>query len=75
LLESFPGVKSVKALKALDAPRLFAGVNRRKASDPSTKKSLPNTKIDVFRHVAEGDDSAHVIYRSTMKLGESDIVG
>ena len=58
LLESFPGVKTMKALKALDAPRLFAGVIRRKAFDPSTKKSLANTKFDVFGHVAEGDDTA-----------------
>ena len=74
MLESFPGVKTVKALKALDAPRLFAGVIRRKASDPSMKKSLANTKIDVFGHIAEGEDTAHVIYRSRMKLGETDIV-
>ena len=71
LLESFPGVKSVKALKALDAPRLFAGVIRRKASDPSMKKSLANTQIDVFGHITEGDDTAHVVYRSKMKLGET----
>jgi hypothetical protein len=74
LLESFPGVKSVKGLKALDAPRLFAGVIRRKASDPSMKKSLANTQIDVFGHITEGEDTAHVVYRSKMKLGESDIV-
>ena len=74
LLESFPGVKTVKALKALDAPRLFGGVIRRKASDPSMKTALANTKIDVFGHIAEGTDTAHVVYRSRMKLGETDIV-
>src|SRR5437016_3111494 len=66
--------KTVKALKALDAPRLFAGIMRRKISDPGTKKALANTKIDVFGHIAKGDDTAHVIYRSTMKLGETDLV-
>ena len=74
LLESFPGVKSVKGLKALDAPRLFAGVVRRLGSDPSMKKSLANTQIDVFGHITEGEDSAHVIYRSSMKQGETNIV-
>jgi hypothetical protein len=74
LLESFPGVKSVKALKALDAPHLFAGVIRRTTSDPETKKSLARTQIDVFGHVTEGDDTAHVVYRSKIKLGETDIV-
>ena len=74
VLQSFPGVKTIKALKALDAPRLFAGVIRRKASDPSMKKSVANTKIDVFGHIAEGDDTAHVVYRSKIKLGETDIV-
>jgi hypothetical protein len=74
VLESFPGVKTVKALKALEAPKLFAGVIRRKASDPSMKKSLANTKIDVFGHINEGKDTAHVVYRSRMKLGEADIV-
>ena len=74
LLEAFPGVKTVKALKSLDAPKLFAGVIRRKSSDPSMKKSLANTKIDVYGHVSEGDDTAHVIYRTRMKLGETDIV-
>ncbi len=74
LLESFPGVKSVKALKALDAPHLFAGVVRRMTSDPETKKSLARTQIDVFGHVTEGDDTAHVVYRSKIKLGETDLV-
>jgi hypothetical protein len=74
LLESFPGVKTINGLKALDAPRLFAGVIRRKASDPSMKKSLANNKIDVFGHIAEGNDTAHVVYRSRMKVGETDIV-
>jgi hypothetical protein len=74
VLQSFPGVKSVKALKALDAPKLFAGVVRRLGSDPSMKKALAGTKIDVFGHINEGEDSAHVIYRSSMKQGESDIV-
>ena len=37
------------------------------------KKSLAETKIDVFGHVDEGEDTAHVIYRSTVKLGENDI--
>ena len=71
MLESFPGVKTIKALKALDAPRLFAGVIRRKTSDPSMKKSLANTKIDVFGHIAEGEDTAHVVYRSRMKAGRN----
>jgi hypothetical protein len=48
LLESFPWVKTINGLKALDAPRLFAGVIRRKASDPSMKKALADNKIDVF---------------------------
>ena len=74
LLQAFPGVKSARALKSLDGARLFAAVVRRKASDPSMKKSLANTKIDVFGHLSEGKDTAHVIYRSKMKLGESDIV-
>ena len=47
-------------------PELFAGVIRRKASDPSMKKALANTKIDVFGHVNEGEDTAHVVYRSTV---------
>ena len=51
MLESFPGVKSVKDLKALDAARLFAGVVRRMISDPSMKKALANTQIDVFGHI------------------------
>ena len=73
VLQSFPGVKSAKALKALDGPRLFAGVLQRMSSDPDMKKSLAETKIDVFGHVDEGEDTAHVIYRSTVKLGENDI--
>jgi hypothetical protein len=72
VLQGFPGVKSIKALKALDAPKLFAGVLRRQLSDPDAKKSLANTKIDVFGHITEGD-IAHVVYRSRMKLGEADI--
>jgi hypothetical protein len=75
LLESFPGVRSVKALKALDAPHLFAGVVRRMTADPEFQKSLAKTKIDVFGHISEGgDDTAHVVYRSRMKQGEVDIV-
>ena len=74
VLESFPGVKSVKELKALDAARLFAGVIRRKISDPSMKESLANTQIDVFGHIPAGGDSVHVVYRSRMKLGENDVV-
>ena len=74
LLESFPGVKSVKALKALDAPHLFAGVVQRMTADPEFRKALAKTKIDVFGHVSEGDDKAHVVYRSEMKQGEVDIV-
>ena len=74
LLESFPGVKTVDGLKALDGPRLFADIIRRKASDPSLKKSLANTKTDVFGHIAEGNDTAHVVYRTRMKLGETDIM-
>ena len=73
VLQSFPGVKSAKALKALDGPRLFAGVLRRLTSDADMKKSLAETKIDVFGHVDEGEDTAHVIYRSTVKLGEDGI--
>ncbi len=74
LLEPFPGVKSVKALKALDAPRLFAGVIRRKLSDPSMKQALANTQIDVFGHLTEGAGTAHVVYRTRMKGGENDVV-
>ena len=73
LLEGFPGVKSVAALKALDAPKLFAAVVRRKTFDPSMKKSLASTKIEVYGHVSEGDETAHVIYRSTMNLGENKV--
>ena len=73
VLQSFKGVKSAKALKALDGPRLFAGVLERMTSDPDMKKSLAQTKIKVFGHVDEGEDTAHVIYRSTVKLGETDI--
>lgn len=74
ILAAFPDVKTVKALKALDAPRLFTGTMRRKISDPGTKKALADTKIDVFGHIAKGDDTAHVIYRSTMKMVETDLV-
>ena len=74
LLESFPGVKSAKALKTLDAPHLFAGVVRRLTSDPDMKKSLAKTQLDVFGHVDEGDDTAHVVYRTKLKFGETDIV-
>jgi hypothetical protein len=73
VLQSFPGVKSAKALKALDGPRLFAGVIQRLTADPDMKKSLAETKIDVFGHVDEGDNTAHVIYRSTVKLGDDGI--
>ena len=71
VLKSFPGVKSAKALKALDGPRLFAGILKRMSSDPNMKKSLAETKINVFGHVDEGEDTTHVIYRSTVKLGET----
>ena len=74
LLESFPDVKSVKALKALDAPHLFAGVVRRLTADPEFKKALAKAKIDVFGHVSEADDTTHVVYRAKMKFGETDII-
>ena len=37
------------------------------------KKALANTKIEEYCHVSEGDDTAHVIYRSTMKVGETNV--
>ena len=38
------------------------------------KKALANTQIDVFGHITEGEDTAHVVYRSRMKGGDNDIV-
>ncbi len=37
------------------------------------KKSLASTKIKVYGHVPEGNDTAHVIYGSTIKLGETNV--
>lgn len=74
VLQSFPGVKTVKDLKALDGRRLFTGILRRQLSDPGTKAAVANTRIDVYGHISQGDDTAHVVYRSRMKLGETDIV-
>ena len=58
--------------EGLDGPD-FCRFLQRMSSDPDMKKSLAETKIDVFGHVDEGEDTAHVIYRSTVKLGENDI--
>jgi hypothetical protein len=74
VLEAFPGPKTLKALKELPAPKLFAAFVRRRATDPSMKKTLASTKVEVYGHVAEGDDTTHVIYRTAVKLGESDVV-
>jgi hypothetical protein len=74
VLQPFPGVKSVKALKALDGPRLLAGIVRRLSSDPNTKKALAGTQIAVFGHIMDGEDTALVVYRSKMKQGELDSV-
>jgi hypothetical protein len=73
VLESFPEVKTVAALKALDGPTLFAGVLRRMTADPNAKEALAKTQIDVLGHITEGKDTVHVVYRSKMKLGELEI--
>lgn len=74
ILESFPGVKSIKALKSLDGPHLLAGVIRRRLSDPAAKKALASTQVDVYGHITEGENTAHVVYRSKMKGGENEMI-
>lgn len=66
-LEGFD-VKDAEALKALDAPQIFAAICRKATSAPEAKKALATTRIDVVGHFFAGTDKAYVVYRSKMNL-------
>lgn len=74
VLATFPQAKSLDDLKALDAKQLFGDVVRRMTSGEEAKEALAKTQIDVFGHISEGENTAHVVYQSKMKLGELDVV-
>src|SRR5262249_48370802 len=74
VLQSFPGVKTLADLKALEASQLLGDILRRKLSDPTLKDAAAKTRIDVYGHVGDGNETAHVIYRSRTNSGEMELV-
>ncbi len=74
VLKTFPPAKTVDELKELPAEQLFASVVKRMTADPNMMKAMAKMKVDVFGNIPEGKDRAHVIYRTKVKMGETDIV-
>lgn len=67
-------VESIDELRALDPIDLLARMPPREdavpAGGPHSNRRL--TKREVIGHVVESDDTAHVVYRWTVRVGERD---
>jgi len=76
VLRIFPSVKDVQGLKKLDDVTFFADYLRGVTGhDPALKSALAHSKIEVLGHVAEGKETAHVVYRMSTKVDGEDVDG
>jgi len=76
VLKIFPSVKDVQELKKLDDVHFFADYMRGVTGhDPALKSALANSKVQVLGHVAEGKETAHVVYRLSTKVDGADVDG
>jgi len=76
VLRLFPSVKDVQELKKLDDVTFFADFLRAVTGrDPALKSALAHSKIEVLGHVAEGKETAHVVYRMSTKVDGTDFEG
>lgn len=67
----FKGVKTAAQLEKMPPPQVFAAFYKGLlAVMPSLTQALAGSKMEVLGHVAEGKDLAHVVYRTTMSLGQ-----